>query len=38
MYKKARKILESWDKKLLVDIIVDKMSCGELEQFVNENE
>ena len=36
--KKARKILESWSKEILINIIVDKMNCGELEQFVRENE
>ena len=38
MYNKARKILEGWKKEILADIIVDEMSCAELEQFIKENE
>ena len=38
MYNRTKKELMSWKKEILVDIIMDKMSCAELEQFVKENE
>ena len=34
----AEKILMSWDKKILVQIIIDDMDCAELERTVKENE
>jgi len=37
MYDKVKKELTSWKKEILVDIIIDKMSCAELEQFLKEN-
>ena len=37
MYNKTKATLLSWKKEILVDIIVDEMSCAELEQFVKEN-
>ena len=38
MREEAQKIMEKdYEKKILIDIILDKMSCAELEQFVKEN-
>jgi len=37
VYNKVHKILMKWDKKMLVDIIADEMSCCELEQFLKDN-
>lgn len=35
--KEVEKILGTWDKSTLIQVIVDEMSCCELEQFLKEN-
>ena len=37
VYDKVVAILNTWDKKLLVGCVADRMSCAELEQFLKEN-